>query len=391
LDVPALKASIAYVVERHESLRTRIVLSADIPHQDVDPTHRTPNLLGDLEHVVSVNTEVSAQNVTEEFFEQRIDLTVGPLFGAKLLRRSDTEHVLLLAIDHVVSDAVSNTILNKDIWSAYPRIRQGGSPSLPPLPIQFPDYALWRHQNRETDTMRHEPFWTRRLTGARRVEIPADLPDGRLEADVSGELAHYPLGKRLSDALRTLAKEEHLLLPGLVLALYARAMSEWCQTEDILLGFVSHGRHGRPELENMMGCLARTLYVRLSLSPSEPMIDLARRTNQELLSALQHEDFVPALPAEQATEVLFSWGGLPVHSTRWTAGTRQSAPTELRLQPFPVRSRWSHKLLTFFSDTPAGIVLTASYRPDLLKQDSIARFGRNLQRFGKLLVETVDA
>jgi non-ribosomal peptide synthetase component F len=198
------------------------------------------------------------------------------------------------------------------------------------------------------------------------------------------------LGKALSDELRILAKQERTLLAAIVLSAYVVSMSRWCRSDDLLIGFVSHGRHGRPELENMVGCLARTIYLRIPVVPSETLRDLLQKTHHELLLALQHEDFVPPLPPEKATGLLFSWGGLAAHFGRRSASAQQDAVPRLRLQPFPTHSRWPHKLLTFFSDTPSGVVVTASYRPDLLRKESIMRFGNNVQRVAQVLTRELD-
>jgi len=382
LDVAALRDVLEHIVERHESLRTRIIKINGVPYHHIDPWGGELRIL----EVERMNEETNAQNCAEAFFQQRIDLSVGPLFGAMLLSLSATYHVLLLALDHIVGDGVSNAILTRELWTAYSQVVQQRQLTLPHLPVQFADYALWRHQTCELRQATHEAYWTERLSTARRVAVPVDLPGGRLEDEVEGELLHHPLGKGLSAELRALAQREHVPLSGVVLTIYAAAMAEWCHTQDLLLGFVSHGRHGRPELENMVGCLSRTTYLRIFVGVTDSLYELLKKTHHELLSALRHEDFVPPLPPESATELLFSWGGLSAHSARRFADARRSAVPGLRLQPFPTRSRWPHKLLTFFTDTPASIVITASYRPDLFRPESIVLFCGNLQRVAHELV-----
>jgi len=384
LNTELLRDSIDAVVRRHDSLRTRIVIVHGTPVQHIDPAREYRPEVVDLVTFSQIDIEKEARHVAQEFFEKQIDLSVGLLFEAKLLRLSDQEHVLLLALDHIVGDGFSNGILSREIWTLYDRAVKGLPSPLPQVTIQFADYAVWLLRTHAARKLKSEAHWIDRMTGAPHVTVPVDSGREEFEKPV-GALLHIPFGKGLSDGLRSVARHERTLLPVVILTAFVITMARWCGQGDVSVVFVSHGRYRRHELQSMIGCLAHRMLFRISIDNAETLVDLLKRVHQEFLSGIDHHDFVPEIRPE-ITEVMFSWGGLATYSARWTVVHKLNTGNELRLQPFPVSQTWPVKFLPFFSDTPAGVVVTVNYRPDLLSLQTIERFGGNLRLVGEEIV-----
>lgn len=396
LDLWRLQESIQAVVQRHESLRTRFTTIDDGPWQQVDSASKGHLELVDLSNSTTSNKEHEAKDIAQEFLDEMIDLTVGPLFFAKLLRISDQEHVLILALDHIVADGISYGILTREVWESYSWCQVGSMLKLPPLSVQFADYAIWQKRTLFDWKRRHEEYWVNRLSGAPRTVVPSDVG---LETALQSNAAtlSFPFGEVLSSSLRAVARVEGAPLSLLVLSIYVVAISRWLSQSDLVITFVSHGRH-RSDLVNMIGYIVNYKFIRIAIDPAEHFRDLLYRVKSEVSSALEHPDFdrVLDLIPECASEVLFNWqpanstkGPIDHHmipefavrmgsesaSTYWR--DRRIAGPELKMQPFPVRSSVA-KFLPVFHDTTTGIHLSVLYAPNLLSASYIRRLAQEL-------------
>jgi Condensation domain len=324
--------------------------------------------------------------LVEEFLAQKVDVRTGPPFEAKLWKLSDREHVLVLTIDHFVSDGVSNGILAREVWTLYGQAARGQPFCLPPLPVQFADYAVWHQQTHDAWMQKHEDYWTERLKGVPRLEVPCDA--GLEEVSSSGSVTvHIPIGSILSNRLRDVAGYERTLLSLVVLTAYATAMSHWCRQRDLLIPFLLHGRHGRPELQNVIGYISHALHLRIEIDRAPTFHDLLSQVRREFSAATEHQDFdrVPDFVPECQSELNFHWRSRSRMQTAHEPSPAFSG--QIRTQPFITRvTDWSHKFWSVFHDTPAGIVVTVNYNPNCLAPSTIQRFGAQLRWAADALV-----
>jgi hypothetical protein len=363
-------------------MRTRIITVDGVPQQQIDAIMECDLSIIKLMEGSPANVETEARRLGQEFLNEKIDISAGPLFAAKLLRLSCHEHVLIVAIDHMVSDAISCDIMSKEIWELYNEASQGLPSSLPQLPVQFADYAVWQQQTYGAWFRKCGQYWRERLAGAPHLQLPFDgsLAEGRCATQT---VRPIPFGRALSLKLQNMAARERTLVPLIVLAVYIAVVSRWCSQRDLVLSFVSHGRH-RPELKRIVGWLANYQHMRIEIAEDDSFLDLLRRVDQEFHSARQHEDFdrVPDLIPGYTAPLYFNW--LPATSSGRRADERVECGIKMR--PFlmnPVLSREmespSPELMAMSSDTSAGIVITVIYRSDLFKPRTIERLGDDLR------------
>ena len=388
LNLNDTETSIQLVVRRHEALRTRFEIVEGKPTQHVEPAGRPELTIDDLSGLQQPDAEIRAAALVQLSLDEKIDLTNGRLFEARAWKLAAEDHVLLLLADHLISDGMSNSILTREIWTAYREIQEKRPLSLFALPLQFPDYALWQHRTYGAWLREHRPYWDKRLGAATVNEIPTKgkQSDG---PPCSGATVHIPFGNPLTARLREVALKESVLLPVIVLTAYALVMSTWCGQQDLLVPFVAHGRHGRPELENMIGYLSHLLLLRIEIVPNDSLRDVLLRTRDELAAALIHHDYdrVPDLFPNCATDLHFQW-----RSSRRGARSFRSSPEtvkSLRTQPFFVRNPtdgpWNFRCL--FHDTAAGIFATVHYRPHLIAPETVDWFKTSLLDIAKSVCE----
>ena len=238
LDVAALARSVAAVVARHESLRTRVVLRAGAPVQTIDPASSDVLRVTDLSALAPAAREARARILTDAHARQPFDLAVGPLLRAEVLRLATEEHVLLVNMHHIVSDGWSVGVFHRELAAAYDAFVRGNEPVFPGLPIQYADYAVWQRAWLQGSVLAAQAaYWRRQLAGVTTLELPTDRPRPPVPSHRGGDVT-FELSGQLVRAIRELgrARRRHAVhdaaggLPGAAaIATAARRTSRWAR------------------------------------------------------------------------------------------------------------------------------------------------------------------
>lgn len=376
LDVCLLRQSIEYVVQRHDSLHTRIVTADGIPFQHID----TPGYL----HFEQINwswpshenLEFAVSALIDTLLEQTVDLAIGPLFNVVLFRLSAHAHVLSLAWNHLVVDGISKGIVTDEIWTVYDQGARGLPFCLPQVSLQFSDYAVWQRKMYPVWKSQHDAYWRTRLATAQETAIPC--ASGSMETEHSVAFMQFPFGTTLSAELRDLARRERTLLSLVGLAIYAVVMSRWCSRQDLLILLAVNGRD-RPEMETMVGFIATAHYLRIELLSEDCLVELLRRISAEFYAAYEHQDIGIDFIPQYSTDLTFNWR--PTFRQKDSIEHKLETGEQFRVRRLPYRAAAlprSHKFFTFFCETAAGIDVTAEYWPDVIPSKIVERLGYNL-------------
>ncbi|HEY0606708.1 MAG TPA: condensation domain-containing protein, partial [Herpetosiphonaceae bacterium] len=183
LDVGALRASLTEVVRRHEILRTTFSTSDDRAGQPIQLIHSPAEVAlacHDLSALPAAERDSTARQLAADETGRPFDLRHGPLLRALLILTSDDEHLLVLTLHHIVSDGWSTGLLIRELTTYYSAAVRGApiATVLPPLPIQYADYAVWQRQTLVGDRLDAEiDYWQRQLAGIPELlELPTDRP-----------------------------------------------------------------------------------------------------------------------------------------------------------------------------------------------------------------------
>ncbi|KAB1159166.1 non-ribosomal peptide synthetase, partial [Micromonospora sp. AMSO12t] len=177
LDHDALRAALDALVARHEVLRTRIVPDGAEAAQRIDPPGAAfPLRLDDL--TGHADAAAALARLQQEESTAPFDLAAGPLFRGRLVALAPDRHVLLLTMHHIVSDGWSLGVLTRELGVLYAAFHEGRPDPLPPLPVQYADYAAWQRQWLTDGTLqRQETHWRHTLADAPTLlELPTDRP-----------------------------------------------------------------------------------------------------------------------------------------------------------------------------------------------------------------------
>ncbi|MFG1690523.1 amino acid adenylation domain-containing protein, partial [Nonomuraea sp. NPDC049269] len=293
LDIPALRAALTALVERHEVLRTRLVADADgIPHQIIDPPADFPLPLVDLTHQ-------AAQDFIATDAATPFDLAAGPLLRGSLIRISDQEHILALCMHHVVSDEWSAKIFHRELTALYEAFRQGKPSPLAPLAVQYADFAVWQRAWLTGETLGEQlGYWQRQLAQPPVLNLPTDRP--RLPVrTTAGAAINFRIDPDISHRLQELSRRSGATMFMTLLAAYSALLGRYTRQDDLLVGTPVANRN-QAETEDLIGFFVNTLVLRTDLSGDPTFTELLHRVRATALEAYGHQD----LPFEQLVDEL---------------------------------------------------------------------------------------
>src|SRR5262249_33006185 len=209
LQVEALERSVNEIIRRHEVLRTRFVLVDGEPTQLVLPEVSFKLPVIDFTELNENHREKEAERIAVEESQRSFDLVSGPLLRVRLLRHSSSGHLLLLTLHHIVSDGWSEGLLIRELMTIYDALIRGEEVTLPALPIQYVDYAVWQRRWLHGSVLaEHLSYWRSHLAGAPEVlELPTDNIRPKVPAYQGARFA-FEFGTELAQRLRAMCQRE---------------------------------------------------------------------------------------------------------------------------------------------------------------------------------------
>ncbi|HET6287572.1 MAG TPA: amino acid adenylation domain-containing protein [Amycolatopsis sp.] len=397
VDVAALRLALSDVVTRHESLRTIFGEHDGEPYQRILP----PEAAG-----ITLDTEnVTAGSLDDRLAEEAargFDLAIETPLRATLLRQSAIEHVLLLVVHHIAGDGWSFGPLAHDLAVSYQRRSAGEGTGLPPLAVQYADYARWQRALLGDEKLVSEQLahWTTTLS-----DLPAELPlpaDRPRPAAPTGTGATVPvrLPRRVHTALTDIAVQQNASLFMALHAGFAATLAKFGAGDDIVIGTPVAGRT-EPALEDLIGFFVNTLVLRTDLSGDPAFTELIRRARDADLAAFEHQD----LPFDRVVEELAPEripGRNPLFQVLFTLQNNPAPAVELaglRIEAGQAATTTTAKFdlsltLTEHHDTdgaPAGISGELGFGTDLFDRATAERLTRGLVTLLENVVTRPDA
>jgi amino acid adenylation domain-containing protein len=298
VDTAALGAALNAVVARHEVLRTRLVPGPDgAAYQVIDPPGPVPLPVADVSDVPDPTAAARALMAVDA--STPFDLAAEPLVRACLIRLGTTGHLLALTMHHVVFDEWSERILRRDLLAAYDALRAGEPDSLPPLAVQYADFAAWQRSWLTGEVLEQQlAYWRDRLAGAPELELPTDRPRPQVWSTASG-VVPFTVPADVVDGLRKVARSGGATMFMTLLAGFSVLLGRYCDQADIVVGTPVADRN-RAETEDLIGFFLNTLVMRTDLSGDPTFAEVLARVRKTALKDYAHQD----LPFEQLVDAL---------------------------------------------------------------------------------------
>jgi non-ribosomal peptide synthetase component F/aryl carrier-like protein len=392
-DLRAFELSLQEVVRRHESLRTRIETIDGEGYQVIEPPEP---LHADLRDLSALEPEAQAREVREIVqaeLDRRFVLERAPLFRVAVLRLSAREHVLSFVIHHIITDALSQEILVKELMTLYVAYRSGQHSQLKDLTVQYADFALWQREWLQGETLeRLLVYWKEHLAGmAPSLNLPTDRPRPAVANFMRAAYARVRLAPELAKSLAELGRRQGASLYMVLLAGFQTLLSRLSGQKDVAVGSPISGRTDR-QTEGLIGFFVNTLVMRTDLSGDPSFIELLERVRTNALNAYVHQD----LPFERLVAELQPPRDLsrqPLVQVMFALDNRSEARAlelpELVVEDVPTSAATSRfDLLLTLEVSDQGIQGAFEYPVDLFDASTMERY---VKWYGMLLEQVVAA
>ncbi|HSE15897.1 MAG TPA: amino acid adenylation domain-containing protein [Pyrinomonadaceae bacterium] len=302
LNREALERCLSEIIRRHETLRTTFGVEDGQPVQIISPFPSAGRSLLkeiDLTRFVENERRATVLRLAHEDASRPFDISRGPLVRATLLRLSDTEHVLLFSMHHIVSDGWSMGVLLEEISKLYEAYVKGQESPLPELPIQYADYAAWQRQYLQGEVLEQQlAYWRGQLLGAPTL---LNLPTDRQRPPVQtfkGAQEQFAIPQKLSDRLKAVALQEGATLFMMLVAAFNALLYRYTNQPDILIGTPIANRQ-RAEIQGLIGFFVNTLVIRSKMSDQMRFCELLAQVRRTSLDAFLHQDVPFEILVEQ--------------------------------------------------------------------------------------------
>jgi len=284
---------------RHDSLRSVFVAIEGRPQVCLLPAQSgMPIRWKDLQGISDAGSQLE-QMITNEA-KDSFDLARGPLVRVLMIQLDNKEHVFMVTQHHIVSDGWSSAIFDRELSALYSAYCNGRPNPLPPLSIQYPDYAAWQKQWLSGDRLEaHTAYWKTTLSG---TPVLLDLPTDRprpLQQSYTGDNEPIILDSTITRALKQLCQEHGVTLYMAILAAWSCVLSRLSGQDDIVVGSPSANRNHH-QIESLIGLFVNTLALRVDLSGDPTVRQLFERVRKTSLDAQNHQD----LPFEQVVDIV---------------------------------------------------------------------------------------
>ncbi|MBE9059353.1 non-ribosomal peptide synthetase, partial [Sphaerospermopsis sp. LEGE 08334] len=398
----ALEQSLQTIIHRHEALRTNFTTINGQPtqvireqltgsreqgagsrEQEIENSEYGIVSIVDLQHLGTTEQEIAVEQLTQQQMMKPFDLKTEALIRVQLILLNETEQVLLVCMHHIVSDGWSMGVFFQELTQAYnaysqnqPSLRDATRTPLSPLPIQYPDFAIWQRQWLQGDVLQNQlTYWQEQLKDAPTLlSLPTDRPRPAVQTFV-GEHYKFALPLELSQKLTELSQEKGCTLFMTLLAAYDTLLYRYTGQSDILVGSPIANRD-RAEIEGLIGFFVNTLVMRSNLAGNPSFSELLTRVREMALGAYAHQH----LPFEMLVEALQPERNLshsPLFQVMFVLQNTPISTVELSglsVNLLEVKSQIAKFDLTLaMEETASGLVGVWEYNSDLFDSKTIER------------------
>jgi amino acid adenylation domain-containing protein/non-ribosomal peptide synthase protein (TIGR01720 family) len=376
VDPDVLERSINAIVQRHETLRTVFRSHQGEPVQVILPELHIPLAIDDLREIGDEEREAQAMRLAREEARQPFDLATGPLLRVRLLQLADDDFIALLTMHHIVSDGWSMGVILRELAAFYHAFSGEQMPALPPLSIQYVDFAVWQRQWLEGERLERQlDYWKTKLAGIPALlRLPADHPRPPVQTTRGGSLS-FELSPELSNQLRALARHYDVTPFMLLMAAFQVLLARYSGQDDICVGTPVANRN-RSEIEPLIGFFANTLVIRGDLFGDPAFPDFLQQMKQTVIDAQAHQD-VPFETLVDELEPERDMSYTPLFQVMFSfqaAATKSFKLPQLRMEQLPLDSgAVKFDLSLVMIDHPEQLRGRIAYNRDIFEHETVAR------------------
>ncbi|HTC04142.1 MAG TPA: condensation domain-containing protein [Xanthobacteraceae bacterium] len=389
LDAKVLERSLDEIVRRHEILRTTIDVAGGRKIQIIAPQLMVPLAVDDLRKLSTSKREAATHRFIQAELLHSFDLARGPLIRARVVRLVEEEHLLLIAMHQTIADGGSLGVIADELATLYEAFAAGKVSPLPPLPIQYADFAAWQCAwTSHSDVAAQLDYWREQLRDPLpALQLGAARP-WRAESKLTAQ-RDIALPASLSETLKQFSRREGGTLFMALVAALKTLLHRYAGENDLRLA-TNVANRNRAGTEGLIGPLANTVILRTDLGGDPTAREVMRRVRATTLKAYAHQD----LPFEVVAETLARERGVDpaklaqvmilLHNAALRPQT--SAGRALAFEeadpgmPMPLVTTTTYDVILSLRETAQGLMGSCIYQPHLFGSKWIDRLLADFQK-----------
>jgi amino acid adenylation domain-containing protein len=294
LDCAALTASLNFIIEQHEVLRT------SFSDQDGTPCQVIRDRVSLTIPVTHVKSHADAMAQIDEHVREPFDIAAGPLLRAHLFQNAPDDHVFLLCLHHIVTDGWSMDLMREAIVSGY-RASCDGKPHAPePIAVQYVDYAAAQRDEAGKERItKGLAYWCEKLAGAPPLLTLQSGATRPAVQSMNGARTTFTCDADITHGVQAIANESGATSFMVTLAAFSAAVMRYTGEADFVIGTPVSGR-SHPAVQRLIGCFVNTVPIRATVDCNASFRGLIEDTRRTSLEAFDHQD----VPFEKIVDAL---------------------------------------------------------------------------------------
>ncbi|SMD41574.1 Phosphopantetheine attachment site [Aquiflexum balticum DSM 16537] len=383
LDFTALEEAFKIILNRHEPLRTVIREKDGMPCQILLGMDRWK-----LDSMELLDQKLLDKQITS-LIRIPFDLSADYMMRACLISLGPDRHCLVITLHHIASDGWSSNILKKELMESYDATVNGIEASLPPLSIQYIDYAIWQRKFLNSDLIQNKiDYWKGKLQNLSTLQLPTDFARPPVQSN-NGNSYRFSIDNSLVSQLRELGQSHQATLFMTLLAAFKTLLYRYSGQEDICIGTPVAGRESG-EMDDLIGFFVNTLAVRSNLRGNMGFTELLKDIRATTLESFEFQQ----VPFEMVVESLRQKRDLsrnPVFQVLFVL--QNISKNEAHLDDVSVSEKTYEHFTSKFdmafelTEVDSGINGIAEYNTDLYRHETIVRFVNHFIHLLKSILE----
>ncbi|MBN9232065.1 MAG: amino acid adenylation domain-containing protein, partial [Legionella sp.] len=391
LNKKAIMDAVKDIIKRHEILRASIFIdSAGNAYQKISPNIDFECDYCDVSDASKTSLQSTIRNKLNTELNKPFNLSKAPLLRCSLLRLSNNEHILILAIHHIITDAWSMELFFNELSELYNASLEHRAPQLPELHIQYIDFAVWQ-RNHFTDTIirKQLDYWRGALSN---IPDTSSFPTDYIrpsEVSYKGAAYYYTIPTEIHYLLKELTRKHDVTLFVVLLTAFQVVLHRFSNDETVVVGTPILNRH-YSKIENLIGFFVNTLAMRLDILDNPTFLDLLHKNKENVLESQENQD----VPFEQLVDDFKIRRDLSRHPIFQTWFVLQNKTDSLfsfknlDVENIRVDEHISKfDLALWMKETEHNFELRLEYSTDLFKESTIKQLISGFENFLRIVGE----
>ncbi|MBD2800494.1 amino acid adenylation domain-containing protein [Xenorhabdus sp. M] len=300
INIEAFEAAVKSLLERHEALRTHFKVIDNEPRQIIATSYNLPMAYHDLSSLPEAEKEHQLKHINKEEEDKLFNLSTDLMLRIRVIKLAENDHVIIYTMHHIAYDGWSIPIFLSELLTLYRAYCQGEYNPLPPLKIQYADYAQWQRNWLQGEVLEKQlAYWQNQLAGIPPLHrFPLDNPRPEKQG-FEGHILTQRIPIHLTQKIRELCIKHEVTLFMFLETAFAVLLSRYSGEKDVVVGMPIAGRRHR-DIEPLIGFFVNSLVIRTDLSKQITFSELLKQNSRTILEAYDHQD----LPFERLVETL---------------------------------------------------------------------------------------